>query len=155
MRYVRCPVCHHDDTKVVDSRAADDGASIRRRRECLECNYRFTTYERLEHTPLMVIKNSGQRSPFDRDKVAAGVRSACKGRPVEPEQIDALAESVEDEVRSVVKSGDIVTTSLIGHMVLERLRNLDEVAYVRFASVYKNFHDAADFRRELALLKQN
>lgn len=103
----------------------------------------------------MVIKNSGQRSPFDRDKVAAGVRSACKGRPVEPEQIDALAESVEDEVRSVVKSGDIVTTSLIGHMVLERLRNLDEVAYVRFASVYKNFHDAADFRRELALLKQN
>lgn len=149
------PVCSHDDTKVVDSRAADDGASIRRRRECLECNYRFTTYERLENTPLMVVKNSGQRAPFDRDKVTSGVRSACKGRPVEAEQIEALAESVEDEVRTIIKSGEIVTTSLIGHMVLERLRNLDEVAYVRFASVYKNFHDAADFRRELALLKQN
>ena len=152
---MRCPVCSHDDTKVVDSRAADDGASIRRRRECLECNYRFTTYERLESTPLMVMKNSGQRAPFDRDKVTSGVRSACKGRPVEAEQIETLAESVEDEVRTIIKSGEIVTTSLIGHMVLERLRNLDEVAYVRFASVYKNFHDAADFRRELALLKQN
>jgi len=152
---MRCPVCHHEETKVVDSRAADEASSIRRRRECLECTYRFTTYERLENAPLMVVKNSGQRTPFDRDKVAGGVRSACKGRPVEPEQIDALAESVEDEVRTLAKSGDIVTTSLIGHMVLERLRRLDEVAYVRFASVYKNFDDAADFRRELALLKQN
>jgi transcriptional repressor NrdR len=152
---MRCPVCHHEESKVVDSRAADDGSSIRRRRECLECTYRFTTYERLENAPLMVVKNSGQRTPFDRDKVAGGVRSACKGRPVEPEQIDALAESVEDEVRTLAKSGGIVTTSLIGHMVLERLRGLDEVAYVRFASVYKNFDDAADFRRELALLKQN
>lgn len=152
---MRCPVCHHDDTKVVDSRAADDGASIRRRRECLECTYRFTTYERLENAPLMVVKNSGRRAPFDRDKVQSGVQSACKGRPVELDQIQTLAQSVEDEVRALVKSGEIVTTSLIGHMVLERLRKLDEVAYVRFASVYKNFHDAADFRRELALLKQN
>jgi transcriptional repressor NrdR len=103
----------------------------------------------------MVVKNSGQRTPFDRDKVAGGVRSACKGRPVAPDHIDALAESVEEEVRTLVKSGDIVTTSHVGHMVLERLRRLDEVAYVRFASVYKNFDDAADFRRELALLKQN
>lgn len=155
MRFVHCPVCRHDDTKVIDSRSAEDGAAIRRRRSCPECAYRFTTYERLEGAPILVLKRSGERQPFDRAKVAEGVRSACKGRPVTDEQVDALAESVEDDIRLAAAAGKEVDSSLVGHSVLEHLRDLDEVAYMRFASVYKNFDDAADFRRELALLKRS
>ena len=147
-------MCPNDDTKVIDSRPADDGAAIRRRRSCPECSYRFTTYERLEGAPLLVAKRSGDRQPFDRAKVIFGVRSACKGRPVEDEQIDALAEMVEDDMRLAAAAGTEITSSTVGHAVLEHLKALDEVAYMRFASVYKNFDDAADFRRELALLKQ-
>ena len=139
---------------MIDSRPADDGAAIRRRRSCPECSYRFTTYERLEGAPLLVAKRSGDRQPFDRAKVIFGVRSACKGRPVEDEQIDALAEMVEDDMRLAAAAGTEITSSTVGHAVLEHLKGLDEVAYMRFASVYKNFDDAADFRRELALLKQ-
>ena len=151
---MHCPVCPNDDTKVIDSRPADDGAAIRRRRLCPECSYRFTTYERLEGAPLLVANRSGVRQPFDRAKVIFGVRSACKGRPVEDEQIDALAEMVEDDMRLAAAAGTEITSSTVGHAVLEHLKALDEVAYMRFASVYKNFDDAADFRRELALLKQ-
>ena len=151
---MHCPVCPNDDTKVIDSRPADDGAAIRRRRLCPECSYRFTTYERLEGAPLLVAKRSGDRQPFDRAKVIFGVRSACKGRPVEDVQIDALAEMVEDDMRLAAAAGTEITSSTVGHAVLEHLKALDEVAYMRFASVYKNFDDAADFRRELALLKQ-
>ena len=151
---MHCPVCPNDDTKVIDSRPADDGAAIRRRRSCPECSYRFTTYERLEGAPLLVAKRSGDRQPFDRAKVIFGVRSACKGRPVEDEQIDALAEMVEHDMRLAAAAGTEITSSTVGHAVLEHLKALDEVAYMRFASVYKNFDDAADFRRELALLKQ-
>ena len=152
---MHCPVCPNDDTKVIDSRPADDGAAIRRRRSCPECSYRFTTYERLEGAPLLVAKRSGDRQPFDRAKVIFGVRSACKGRPVEDEQIDALAEMVEDDMRLAAAAGTEITSSTVGHAVLEHLKALDEVAYMRFASVYKNFDDAADFRRELALLKHS
>ena len=144
---MHCPVCRHDDTKVIDSRSAEDGSAIRRRRACPECAYRFTTYERLESVPLMVAKRSGGREPFDRAKVVFGVRSACKGRPVNDEQIDALAEMVEDDMRLAQVAGTEITSSTVGHAVLERLRALDEVAYVRFASVYKNFDGAADFSR--------
>lgn len=152
---MHCPVCRHDDTKVIDSRSAEDGSAIRRRRACPECAYRFTTYERLESVPLMVAKRSGGREPFDRAKVVFGVRSACKGRPVNDEQIDALAEMVEDDMRLAQVAGTEITSSTVGHAVLERLRDLDKVAYVRFASVYKNFDDTSDFSRELALLKQS
>lgn len=152
---MHCPVCRHDDTKVIDSRPADEGAAIRRRRSCPECAYRFTTYERLEGAPLMVLKRSGGRQPFDRAKVADGIRSACKGRPVPDEMVEELAEAVEDNVRLEAAAGKDVTSSLVGHCVLERLRTVDEVAYMRFASVYKNFDDASDFRRELALLKKS
>ncbi len=152
---MHCPVCRHDDTKVIDSRSAEDGSAIRRRRACPECAYRFTTYERLENVPLMVAKRSGGREPFDRAKVVFGVRSACKGRPVNDEQIDALAEMVEDDMRLAQVAGTEITSSTVGHAVLERLRDLDKVAYVRFASVYKNFDDTSDFSRELALLKQS
>lgn len=152
---MHCPVCPNDDTKVIDSRPADDGAAIRRRRACPECAYRFTTYERLEEAPLLVMKRSGSPEPFDRAKVTFGVRSACKGRPVEDASIEALAEAVEDDMRLALTSGSEITSSTVGHAVLERLKALDEVAYMRFASVYKNFDDAAAFRRELALLKQS
>ena len=152
---MHCPVCPNDDTKVIDSRPADDGAAIRRRRSCPECSYRFTTYERLEGAPLLVAKRSGDRQPFDRAKVIFGVRSACKGRPVEDEQIDALAEMVEDDMRLAAAAGTEITSSTVGHAVLEHLKALDEVAYMRFASVYKNFDDASDFKRELALLQKH
>ena len=140
---------------MIDSRPADDGAAIRRRRACPECTYRFTTYERLEEAPLLVMKRSGSPEPFDRAKVTFGVRSACKGRPVEDAAIDALAEAVEDDMRLAVTAGTEITSSTVGHAVLERLKALDEVAYMRFASVYKNFDDASDFKRELALLQKH
>ena len=148
---MRCPKCQVDDTKVIDSREAEDGSAIRRRRACASCAHRFTTYERLEEVPLMVVKGNGTREPFDRTKLVAGVTAACKGRPVTAEQIRCLGEAVEDEVRL---RGPEVPTSAVGVEVLDRLRLLDEVAYLRFASVYKGFVAAADFQRELVLLKK-
>ncbi|MFM8388668.1 MAG: transcriptional regulator NrdR [Actinomycetota bacterium] len=125
---------------------------MRRRRQCPLCGFRFTTRERLEEAPLMVSKRSGSRVPFDRSKVIAGVSAATKGRPVEASTIDTLADRVEETLRAI---GNEVTSAQVGHAVLEQLRELDEVAYLRFASVYKNFDQAADFRRELALLEKN
>ena len=148
---MHCPSCRADDTKVIDSRVADEGASIRRRRLCPQCGHRFTTYERLEELPLTIVKTHGGREPFDRAKVIAGVQAASKGRPVSQDQIDALAESVEDEVRLL---GSEVTSAMVGVAVLDRLRELDEVAYLRFASVYKNFDEAGDFVEELQLLQK-
>ncbi len=148
---MRCPKCHVDDTKVIDSREAADGTAIRRRRSCLSCLHRFTTYERLEEIPLVVVKSHGVREPFDRSKVVAGVSAASKGRPVTAEQIDVLAEAIEDHARL---QGSEITSAEIGLEILDRLRQLDEVAYLRFASVYKNFDAAADFQRELVLLKK-
>jgi transcriptional repressor NrdR len=151
VRSVRCPLCRAEDTKVVDSRTASDGAAIRRRRLCLSCGYRFTTYERMEEVPLAVVKRSGQREPFDRTKVVAGVRAAAKGRPVTAAQLETLATDVEDAMRL---DGPEVTTAHVGVAVLEALRHLDDVAYLRFASVYKGFDGAADFERELTLLSK-
>jgi len=148
---MRCPKCLVDDTKVIDSRDCDDVTAIRRRRSCVACGHRFTTYERLEEVPLIVTKSSGGREPFDRLKLITGVSAACKGRPVSAEQIEELGEGVEDEVRL---DGPEVPSNVIGLAVLERLRRLDEVAYLRFASVYKSFDAAADFQRELVLLKK-
>jgi transcriptional repressor NrdR len=146
---VRCPACSSIEDKVVDSRTADDGAAIRRRRECLECGRRFTTYERLEESPLVVLKRSGGREPFARDKVAAGVRAAAKNRPVSPGQVDTLVAEVEEALRL---EGPELTSARIGATVLDRLRALDQVAYLRFASVYKGFEDPGDFEREVGLL---
>ena len=150
MRGVRCPGCSSDDDKVVDSRSADDGATIRRRRECLACGRRFTTYERVEEVPLLVVKRSGDREPFDRAKVIAGVRAAAKSRPLTDDQLDALSGDVEELLRLGV--GGDVQSEQIGLLVLEHLRDLDPVTYVRFASVYKGFDNASDFERELTLL---
>lgn len=146
---MRCPWCQSLDDKVVDSRLAEDGGAIRRRRECLSCSRRYTTYERLEEAPLWVIKRGGEREPFDRAKLVAGVRSAAKNRPVGEVQLEELAQNVEDALRG---EGVELTSEQIGRAVLERLRDLDEVAYLRFASVYKGFEDVGDFEREVGLL---
>jgi transcriptional repressor NrdR len=146
---VRCPGCAHIDDRVIDSRQADDGAAIRRRRECLACGRRFTTFERLEEAPLVVVKRSGSGQPFARAKVVAGMRAAAKNRPVGDDQLEAVAAEIEDEARL---RGPQISSAEVGRMVLDRLRRLDEVAYLRFASVYKVFEEPGDFQRELGLL---
>lgn len=146
---MRCPTCAGLDDKVVDSRLAEDGAAIRRRRECLGCGRRSTTYERVEEVSLAVRKRSGGREPFDRAKVVAGVGAAVKNRPVSGDQLDRLAADVEEEARM---EGPEVPSARIGALVLDRLRSLDEVAAVRFASVYKGFDTLGDFEREVGLL---
>lgn len=147
---MRCSACGHTDSKVVDSRQSDDGGTIRRRRQCLACGHRFTTFERPEALTLTVIKRSAVRQPFERAKVVAGVQAATKGRPVGAGEADVLAATVEEEMRQL-PSGE-VTSERVGRAVLERLRELDVIAAVRFASVYKGFDDLADFERELTLL---
>lgn len=148
---MRCPGCSSLDDKVVDSRQADDGVTIRRRRECLGCARRFTTFERIEEQPLVVVKRSGQREPFVRAKLVAGLAAAAKNRPVGTDQLESVAAEIEEAVRM---EGSEVPSARIGARVLERLRGLDEVAYLRFASVYKGFSGVDDFERELGLLGQ-
>ena len=150
MASMRCPACGNTDDKVVDSRTSDDDHAIRRRRECLSCGRRFTTFERREEAPLMVAKRSGEREPFDRAKVVQGLMAACKNRPVSAEQMESLAGDVEELMRL---EGAEVTSEQVGLAVLERLRAVDDVAYLRFASVYKGFEDLGDFEREVALTK--
>lgn len=148
-REMHCPVCQADDTKVVDSRLASEGSAVRRRRRCPTCGHRFTTFERVDEVPLTVVKSNGAVEPFDRSKVVRGLLAATKGRNVADEQIEQIAEAVEDSVRL---SGSESTSAQIGVLVLELLGPVDEVAYLRFASVYKNFDAAADFHREIDLL---
>jgi transcriptional repressor NrdR len=146
---VRCPVCAGLEDKVVDSRLAEDGGAIRRRRECLGCGRRFTTFERVEEVPLTVVKRSGDREPFSRAKLIDGMRAAAKNRPVDDLVLETIGAEVEELVR--VDGGE-VESQWIGRAVLERLRDIDDVAYLRFASVYKGFEGAADFQREVGLL---
>jgi len=148
---VRCPWCSVDDDRVVDSRLADEGTAIRRRRECLSCGRRFTTFERVDELPLWVVKRSGDREPFDRTKIVAGVRAATKNRPVTEDEMTDLAQRVEDALRERTNEP---TSQQVGLAVLEQLKALDDVAYVRFASVYKGFEDAGDFEREVGLLSK-
>ncbi len=146
-----CPVCHADDTRVVDSRGADDGAAIRRRRYCNQCDRRFTTFERIEEQPLVVTKRSGARQPFCRDKIIHGLESACKGRPIDSSLLVAVAGDIEDAARI---AGGEVTSAWVGLTALELLRAVDPVAALRFASVYKGFTDVDDFEREMTLIKR-
>jgi transcriptional repressor NrdR len=136
---------------VIDSRVAEEGAAVRRRRECLSCSHRFTTHERVDEVALVVVKSDGARRPFERAKIVAGVVAATKGRGVGAALIEQLAVDVEEEVRL---DGGEVTSAQIGLAVLDRLRRIDEVSYLRFASVYKDFDAAADFHRELELLSK-
>ncbi len=146
---MQCPTCGASENRVIDSRPAEDGRAIRRRRECEECDSRFTTYERLE-PQLMVRKRSGRLEAFSRTKLASGVSAALADRPVSGSEVEGLVVAVEDSIRA---DGSQVTSEKIGREVLERLKNLDEVAYLRFASVYKEFQGAADFEREMAELE--
>lgn len=147
---MKCPFCGYDDTRVVDSRPADDNTSIRRRRECASCGKRFTTYEKLETMPLMVIKKDLSRELYDRSKIEHGVMSSCHKRSIPADQISALIDGVENDLFAL---GDKeIPTSIIGEKVMERLKNLDEVAYVRFASVYREFKDVNTFIEEIGNL---
>jgi transcriptional repressor NrdR len=148
-----CPFCGHAESKVVDSRASKEGDSIRRRRECLKCVRRYTTYERIEEVAQMVIKKDGRREPFDRWKIKSGILKACEKRPVSLEQVEQLIDDVE---RSLFNSTDHeVATDAVGQAVMDHLRRLDEVAYVRFASVYRQFRDLNEFMDELKDLLAN
>jgi len=144
---MRCPYCGHLEDRVVDSREAQEGQATRRRRECLGCARRFTTYERIEDVLPQVVKKDGRREAFDRAKIVEGVATACQKRPVSAEQIEALVEGVERQVQELGERE--IRTTVIGEAVMQRLRRLDEVAYVRFASVYRAFRDVAEFMSEL------
>lgn len=144
---MKCPYCGHEEDKVVDSRPSSDGRSVRRRRECLSCEKRFTTYEYVENVSLVVVKNDGRREPFDRQKLLRGIELACNKRPVSAKKIASLVEEIEEELQSLSKKE--ITSKEVGAAVMKRLRSLDEVAYVRFASVYHKFKDINEFMNEL------
>lgn len=144
---MKCPFCGYLESKVCDSRPTDEGMTIRRRRECLSCGKRFTTYEKLEHTPFYVIKKDNTREPFDRNKVLNGLLRACEKRPVPIQRLEEVADHIE-AVTSNTLEGE-VTTARIGELVMESLKELDDVAYVRFASVYRQFKDLQTFLEEL------
>jgi transcriptional repressor NrdR len=147
---MRCPYCHHLEDKVIDSREAKEGVAIRRRRECQKCGRRFTTYESIEEIPLMIVKKDGRREPFSRDKLINGIQKACEKRPIATEAIESI---VNDIIAGVTNTLDReVSSTRIGELVMKRLRNLDHVAYVRFASVYQDFKDTDDFLSELQTL---
>jgi transcriptional repressor NrdR len=147
---MRCPYCSAEEDKVVDSRVAEEGRAIRRRRECLGCGRRYTTFERAEEVPLLILKRNGIEEPFLREKATEGIRRAVKNRPVTEAEIEAVVDDVEEAMR--LDGRRPVPSAEIGREILERLRDLDDVAYLRFASVYKDFQELTDFERELGLL---
>ncbi|HXJ66072.1 MAG TPA: transcriptional regulator NrdR [Actinomycetota bacterium] len=148
---MRCPWCGKENDRVVDSRTSDRGAAIRRRRECLSCRRRYTTFERIEDLGLMVVKRDGSKEPYDRGKVVAGISKALTNRPVTAAQVQNVASRIEERLR---RKGPVVTTEDVGLEVLAMLAKMDQVAYLRFASVYKDFQQAADFERELGTLQK-
>ncbi len=144
---MNCPFCGHEENKVVDSRPVQDGRAVRRRRECLGCSERFTTYEYVEAVTITVIKSDGRREPFDKQKVISGIKLACNKRPVTSKQIEAMASEIEAEVQEL--SRNEVKAEDIGAMVMKKLKEKDEIAYVRFASVYRKFADTSEFLEEI------
>ncbi len=144
---MKCPFCSFDEDKVIDSRSSNEGKSVRRRRECISCKKRFTTYEYVEEAPLMVIKKDGRREPFDRNKVLSGILKACEKRPVSMEKVEATVDKVEKDLQKTFDKE--VKAQSVGELVMEHLHKLDEVAYVRFASVYRQFKDINQFMKEL------
>ncbi|HOZ56200.1 MAG: Transcriptional repressor NrdR [Parcubacteria group bacterium ADurb.Bin316] len=144
---MKCPVCHYQDTKVVDSRVATDGSSIRRRRECLKCGFRFSTYEEIEILDLTVIKRDGSKEVYDKDKLVRGLKKALEKRPITEEKFKQLVNSVERDIQALRKNE--ITSNQIGQIVMKYLRKVDQVAYIRFASVYQSFKDLQTFQKEL------
>ena len=151
---MKCPYCGCMDDRVVDSRMAQEGRAGRRRRECEECERRYTTYEYIERIELGVVKNDERREPYDRDKLVTGIRLACKKRPISMAKIDALVSEIENELYERARNGE-VSAKILGELVMEKLRALDDVAYVRFASVYRRFEDVNQFMEELRELLLN
>ena len=147
-----CPFCGHLEDKVVDSRESKEGDSIRRRRECLNCGRRFTSYERIDEIPYMVVKKDGRREPYDRNKILGGLRRACEKRPISVSQLESIADQIEKVVQD--STDRELSTSEIGKTIMRRLKALDKVAYVRFASVYLEFEDVSEFMSELKTLVQ-
>ncbi|MDI6783687.1 MAG: transcriptional regulator NrdR [bacterium] len=147
---MRCPYCHHPEDKVIDSREAKEGVAIRRRRECAKCGRRFTTYEYIEEIPLMIVKKDGRREPFSRDKLVGGIQKACEKRPIATEAIESMVNEITATITNTLDRE--ISSVRIGELVMRRLRNLDQVAYVRFASVYQEFKDTDDFLSELQAL---
>lgn len=147
---MRCPFCDNEDTKVIDSRPIDDGKAIRRRRECEKCVKRFTTYEKVETTIIMIIKKDGSRQAFDRDKLMNGIIKACEKRPVALADIERVVDSIERGLNNMMEKE--VKSTFLGELVMEQLKDLDEVAYVRFASVYRSFKDVNTFIKEIEVL---
>ena len=147
---MRCLYCGNLESKVVDSRSTDDGTAIRRRRECLNCGRRFTTYEKIESVPIIVVKKDGSRQPYDREKLQRGIMNACASRPVSIDMVDHMLDEIETTVHNSLERE--VSSVKIGEMVMDRLRKIDEVSYVRFASVYKQFKDIDTFKAELEKL---
>ena len=147
---MKCPYCNEADTKVIDSRPADDNSSIRRRRQCERCGKRFTTYEKLETMPLMVIKKDDSREAYDRSKIEAGILHSCHKRPGSPRQISTMIDEIENQIFN--REEKEIPTSVIGELVMDKLKSVDEVAYVRFASVYREFKDVSTFMEELGKL---
>jgi transcriptional repressor NrdR len=147
---MRCPFCGHSESKVIDSRESKNGLSIRRRRECLSCERRFTTYEKIEEIPYMVIKKDGKRQRFDSQKLLQGLLKACEKRPVPLSELEEIVEEIEAMLQE--RPEKEIATSEIGRFVMERLKALDKVAYVRFASVYREFKDVLEFKKELEVL---
>ncbi len=150
---MKCPACGHIDSKVIDSRASDEGKSIKRRRECRACQRRFNTYEVVENIPLMVIKKNDSREPFDRNKIMNGIIRACQKRPVSIEQIEKIVNDIENELQNSLNNE--VPTSKIGSLIMDKLKDIDAVSYVRFASVYREFKDVETFMREIENILHN
>jgi len=150
---MKCPVCYHDETKVVDSRAANEDLSIRRRRECLSCGFRFSTYEEMEILDLTVIKRDGAKEGYSRDKIVRGLHRALEKRPITEDDFKRLINLIERDLQSLKRNE--LSSDEVGKIVLDRLREFDQVAYIRFASVYKSFEDIASFRQELKSLEKN
>ncbi|WP_027107705.1 transcriptional regulator NrdR [Lacticigenium naphthae] len=149
---MECPRCQYNGTRVVDSRPADDGRAIRRRRECEKCSFRFTTFERLEQVPLLVVKKNGNREEFNREKILKGIIRACEKRPISVDQIESIVDTVEHQVRNCGESE--ILSNRIGEFVMDELAQIDEVAYIRFASVYRQFKDIEVFMKEMQELEK-
>ncbi len=149
---MRCPRCGRIEDRVIESRQNSAGLSIRRRRECLSCGYRFTSYERIVEKPLMIIKRDGRREPFDMEKLERGIQRSIEKRPIPADVVDELLHRVEDEAVLAGKTAGEISSEVLGNMVLEKLYNLDRVAYIRFASVYRNFEDVGEFLKEIEVI---
>ena len=149
---MRCPFCKSDNDKVIDTRPSEDGGVIRRRRECLECRKRYTTHEKLEHSPLKIIKKDNSREPFEKEKITAGITRALRKRPVEPEEIDNIVDSIEREI--IETNEREVESTKIGEIIMRHLRERDKVAYVRFASVYRAYEDVGEFIDEIKRMEE-